>query len=1631
VRGHGGQSLLQEICELWDKANGIQKHTLTELIEFIGQVPERPLWMRRNVALDCRLASLLADDGPVMAKYLVDQIQLRTRKSSIINAIKLLRRIDTKQEICSLWFIEYKRGTNDALFNELLLEQDFLPNRPYDQRVAIALACGWIDRLADDSEEVIPFICEFFDHPELGAEAQRAAEVFRNPLTIKALNNHYKMLWDIKEKTDQSGKSSITTYQILPKESSVPQSKTDESRRHTVDNLQEAYQPVYPEKDSDALDENTDLDPRLNDTISQQHGFIGNPAARKSSSLSPESGSYIQDDDKTESAKQIPIADRSSDVSEGRRDDEPRIGALSSRHEAFTDFVSDVSEDYDSKGSSPWLSDLLNDEDPDAPWISDVDKIANLDPDERSKIIDHIANLGTDDEQWIVDLLSDTPEYHPRFELALDNLSREISGSELVDQTINDSTLEILYKHEIDAADIDAISATDGEASPIDSGPGDSDLVGSSLLEKEVITLKAEPENILDSIYLKSHLDILLLAKTAQESRDSASISLIDYAKEFLAEKYEGQLSYFRNLMAGLLTFHVRERDAELQAYEDHLEMNEDTLFKDSDCISGANLQDVTPYTDGIIAARYKFDPQQPFRFTNPKGSSKIKMVCQASRVGFEMESIEIIQGVVTLLVKAHLQDRLESRASFIHVPQDFGQSLRASLAQQAPRWVEELATLPRAFSHLLLNEGSEDILCLNDSIDLSPDQTASAITRFLNRADGVSLVLQGPPGSGKTSCAANIISSLARSGMKIGVSANSHLAIDTLLEKTVIAGGNLSPDLRIVKYLSRVNRVDRETLEAKGIRAVGSGNFNLLFDVCGGTAFQFCKSRFENLFDLLVIDESSQLSLASLLAMSRSARNLLLVGDQQQLAQPVMASHPLASGLSCLGYATSGNQIVPKNIGVFLSKSWRLHPFVCDYISTTFYEGFLQSYHNNDINRISRMVSLGEVEKEVPNQSVTIAKDIINSRLAKERDKVHAEQAAAGGNSILSGIIYVPVHHEGNNVLALEEAEAIREICNHLIGRECCLCVGGRVVRRPLTWNDILVVSPFNAQVSLIQRVLGATARVGTVDRFQGQEAPISIYSITTSSPDSQSNLEFVLNRNRVNVAISRSQCLSIVVGSPSLVGILNSSQELQEERNLFTSLAQFISPISAICASNVGSLGADAGSISSISSGVKLRQLLGGSELSVPMSIEIDDISSLALARRLFKFDVSSEDIRRLYQYRLFDELALFLDYCRWDTTEKAWDRTKKLLRIGESPTATPLVLAKLAFKGDGQIRQAVASNPMAPLDIVRFLMTPDNIMGRRGAAANPSLPEDIYANLLLDSDEKISHGLAANSGLPTHMLHCLANSECDLTSRFAKDTLAKRTPRHSAGEDELEASRYLLNRHEDPILNLALDPKSTPDQLSELLSSSNQIVRSALAKNPALPVDAMHVLALDSNDAVRCELANRSDLSANLTRALAHDRSRFVRRNLATNPACCEEALKRLISDQDVYVRENVARLESLSIDACKWLMRDSEDRVIFALADNAAVPRSFYVAAQAQYYYDCLTGGKGSAVKALLLIHPNLPVGQLEGISLELDATIKLALVLSPHVNVETLRSLLDDEESLVRKTAKQRLALAVQ
>lgn len=183
----------------------------------------------------------------------------------------------------------------------------------------------------------------------------------------------------------------------------------------------------------------------------------------------------------------------------------------------------------------------------------------------------------------------------------------------------------------------------------------------------------------------------------------------------------------------------------------------------------------------------------------------------------------------------------------------------------------------------------------------------------------------------------------------------------------------------------------------------------------------------------------------------------------------------------------------------------------------------------------------------------------IVSETFYQSRLESHPENAAnrIQWDGPASGLLFHPIEHMDSQFYATAEADAIEELIAHLLGSTCIRFANGIEQSSTIDWDDIAVMAPFNAQVNLLQRILGDEARVGTVDRFQGQEAPIAIYSITSSSLHSPRHLEFALNANRVNVAISRAQCLSIVVGSPAIEQLLQAQEHLSRERDLFRRLS------------------------------------------------------------------------------------------------------------------------------------------------------------------------------------------------------------------------------------------------------------------------------------------------------------------------------------------------------------------------------------------------------------------------------------------------------------------------------------------
>jgi len=818
-------------------------------------------------------------------------------------------------------------------------------------------------------------------------------------------------------------------------------------------------------------------------------------------------------------------------------------------------------------------------DDPDPPWVATLDRHVQLDPEERKLVIAQIAQSDLSIEEWIERLLEHEEDPRPTLEQLTNEQSFEAMLAELwmpgdpfenerpgvpgvaVSQGTSAASPTTTQPLSLDAQ-VEAPSSTDSllagrlevtqamtleEAESAEERPTAAVapeavvLPNATAVAEEGVALEAgvTPEiGVAPEVFLQptrppvesssehspgpeqersvsdSPLSQLLLDDWDPERADPIIEELVNCATQLLNSDGTRQAGPYDSLLAGLLTFHLREKLANEQDFAAHLAMNEEALEQDSDCIANATLVSTEPFRRNEHLAIYRYEARQPFRHGG-RATRAEQLVCQESGVMLEVHEVMATEGQIKLTVKSETAKALLPLSNLIHRPKDIAAQLRAYLAEQAPVWINDESALPPAVRHLFSRQGSDQIRRLSQQVRETPEQTAELISEVLFEADGLSLILQGPPGTGKTTCAAKVITTLVDAGWNIGVCANSHLAIDNLLFRTAELASRTQQPINLAKYQSSFSKQEREQFNAAGIQAIDSRSFKPSHDVYGGTAFAFSHARFDGLLDLLVIDEASQVSLANLLAMGRSTRNLLLVGDQQQLPQPTVAEHPGESGLSCLGYATAGEPVIPDHKGVFLSRSWRLPPNLCGFISEQFYERRLEAETRNTANRV---IWTGQ------------------------------------GN----GLQFEAVPHQDNHVYSLEEVEAVERLVSQLLGCPYTRQSAEGPISATLTWDDIAIVAPFNAQVNLLQRQLGRQAQVGTVDRFQGREAPVCIYSVTTSRTLSTRGLEFVLDANRVNVAISRAQCLAIVVASPLVGDLLQAAETLQRETLLFQHLSR-----------------------------------------------------------------------------------------------------------------------------------------------------------------------------------------------------------------------------------------------------------------------------------------------------------------------------------------------------------------------------------------------------------------------------------------------------------------------------------------
>lgn len=372
---------------------------------------------------------------------------------------------------------------------------------------------------------------------------------------------------------------------------------------------------------------------------------------------------------------------------------------------------------------------------------------------------------------------------------------------------------------------------------------------------------------------------------------------------------------------------------------------------------------------------------------------------------------------------------------------------------------------------------------------------TVDAVHAAVRALDHSYVAVQGPPGAGKTFLASHVIARLVAEGAKVGVVAQSHAVIENLMLACCARDGfDVSRAVRLRGKSVTPDAPWSEVSDSELVELI-SGAGGLLF---GGTVWDYVSERRvpAGLLDVLVVDEAGQFSLTNTVAAARAARSVLLLGDPQQLPQVSTGAHPYPVDVSALGWLSDGAAALDPRFGYFLGESWRMDSALCERVSWLSYDGALASA---------------------------------------------AATAGRALRGVAPGVVSYPVEHAGCSVRSVQEAQAVVDCVRELLGREWVPAAGAEP--RPLAAEDCIVVAAYNAQVDCVREALiaagladssGAGVRVGTVDKFQGQEAAVVLVSLASSRVDSGRGAGFVLSPNRLNVAVSRGQWRAVLVHSP-----------------------------------------------------------------------------------------------------------------------------------------------------------------------------------------------------------------------------------------------------------------------------------------------------------------------------------------------------------------------------------------------------------------------------------------------------------------------------------------------------------------
>jgi predicted RecB family nuclease len=537
-----------------------------------------------------------------------------------------------------------------------------------------------------------------------------------------------------------------------------------------------------------------------------------------------------------------------------------------------------------------------------------------------------------------------------------------------------------------------------------------------------------------------------------------------------------------RWLLAHLLYYHQREAKSQWWEWFNHLELDEDDLIEDTDTMGGLELVG-EPVEDGqSLVYTFTFPPQEhkiDGRAADPKTENVYDVATDDER------------GTVTVR-------RSKSRAD-----EPLPQALIPP--RPIPDWNHRDSVERYARAYLAGERGGAVTEMLERRLPRA--RLDAGVPEAALSLDGSHLFVQGPPGSGKTWQGAKAAVALMRAGRRVGVTSLSHKAISKLLAEIEREAREQG-----FSFKGRKKSSGGDT-RYEGPFVDSSDEWRDMLDeeleLVAGTSWLFAREDFAGFLDTLIVDEAGQVALADVVAVGHAARNLVLLGDPNQLPQVSQGAMPDEAKASVLGHLLGDETTVPPDRGIFLAETWRLRPELTAFTSDAYYAGRL------------------------------------------DHAEITERRSAAAGN----GLVYRPVEHAANGQISREEANEVAAAIEALLGTEYTDEVGRT---RPLGHEDVLVVTPYNAQVRALRQKVPAGVRVGTVDKFQGQEAPVVIVSLASSSgEEAPRGLSFVFNRNRINVATSRAQCRVELVCSPRL---LEADCKTVDEMRLVNALCRFV---------------------------------------------------------------------------------------------------------------------------------------------------------------------------------------------------------------------------------------------------------------------------------------------------------------------------------------------------------------------------------------------------------------------------------------------------------------------------------------